>query len=97
MVTQIHIERKVLDLVETYNGRSLFTLKRRVLTLDTDLNADMKMDPIEARDLLEDYFTQFDVDPARFDFPRRLHPRRPEPLTIRMLVESARAKRWLYD
>ncbi len=96
-MTPIDIEQAVFDLVEEYNGLSLFGFRRRLLTLDTDFNADMKLRPVAARNLLDTYFARFQVDPGRFNFTLRLRRRRPPRLTLRMLAESARAGRWLYD
>lgn len=92
------IERAVFALVEDYNGRSLFTLRRYKLELDTDLNNDFRMDPIDAYELLERYADSFSIDPGTITFTNYF----PEdftaphdPLTIRLLVESAQAGRWL--
>lgn len=92
------IEKAVFALVEDYNGRSLFTLRRYKLELDTDLNNDLRMDPIDAYELLERYADSFSIDPGTITFTNYF----PEdftaphdPLTIRLLVESAQAGRWL--
>ena len=92
------VEKAVFALVEDYNGRSLFTLRRYKLELDTDLNNDFRMDPIDAYELLERYADSFGIDPGSITFNDYF----PEdftipndPLTIRLLVESAQAGRWL--
>lgn len=94
------IEKKVFDLVEEFNGRSIFTFKRYPLKKETDLNADFKMDPEEAAELMEKYAEIFSIDPGTINFGKFFPPhlRNPhEPLTITMLIESAKAGRWLYD
>jgi len=75
---------------------SIFTFRRKKLHLDMDLNADFKIDPTEAVDLLNDYFEKFQLDPSAFNFSTYFRNSNPQPLTIRMLVESAKAGRWLY-
>ncbi len=92
------IEKAVFALVEDYNGRSLFTLKRYKLELDTDLNNDFRMDPIDAYELLERYADSFGIDPGSISFndyfPEDFTAPH-DPLTLRLLVESAQAGRWL--
>lgn len=91
-------EKAVFELVERYNGRSIFTFKRHKLELSTDLNEDFRIDPDEAYELLECYAEKFSIDPGTItfsayfpeDFTEPHHP-----LTIGLMVESARAGRWL--
>ena len=92
------IEKAVFALVEDYNGRSLFTLRRYKLERDTDLNNDFRMDPLDAYELLERYAERFGINPETITFAEYF----PEdfnaphnPLTIRLLIESALAGRWL--
>jgi len=92
------IEKAVFSLVEDYNGRSLFTLKRYKLELDTDLNNDFRMDPIDGYELVERYADSFGINPGTITFNEYF----PEdfslphdPITIRLLVESAKAGCWL--
>ncbi len=94
------IERAVWELVGEYNGRRLFTFKPYPLKLDTDLNEDFRMDPLDAYELMERYVEKFNVEPSDIDFGKyfpedfsKNHP----PLTVGMLIESAKAGRWLYD
>ncbi|WP_380184013.1 DUF1493 family protein [Kalamiella sp. sgz302252] len=97
MVTE-DIEKAVFSLLEDHNGRSLFTFRRYKLELDTDLNNDFRIDPLDAYELLERYADKFCIDPGTITFAKYF----PEdftvphdPLTIRLLVESAQAGRWL--
>lgn len=97
MVTE-DIEKAVFALVEDYNGRSLFTFRRYKLELDTDLNNDFRMDPIEAYELLERYADEFGIAPETITFAEYFpedFTRSHDALTIRLLVESARAGHWL--
>lgn len=97
MVTE-RIAKAVFALVEDYNGRSLLTFKRFKLELNTDLNEDFRMDPLDAYELLERYAATFNIDPRtiRFDayFPQDFTAAH-DPLTLQLLVESAQAGRWL--
>ncbi|MGK3124709.1 DUF1493 family protein [Candidatus Pantoea formicae] len=92
------IEKAVFALVEDYNGKSLFTLRRYKLELDTDLNNDFRMDPIDAYELFERYADSFGINSSSITFNEYF----PEdfsaphdPITIRLLIESAQAGRWL--
>jgi hypothetical protein len=89
--------KKVLDLIEEYNGASLFTFIRKKLHLNTDLKADLKIDPIEALDLMTDFFEKFRLESSTFNFSHYFSNTSPYSLTIRMLVESAKAGHWLYE
>ena len=92
------IEKAVFALVEDYNGRSLFTFRRYKLELDTDLNNDFRMDPLDAYELLERYAERFGISPSTITFaeyfPEDFNAPH-DPLTIRLLIESAQAGRWL--
>ncbi|MCL9650144.1 DUF1493 family protein [Pantoea agglomerans] len=92
------IEKAVFALVEDYNGRSLFTLRRYKLERDTDLNNDFRMDPLDAYELLERYAERFGINPETITFaeyfPEDFNAPH-DPLTIRLLIESAQAGRWL--
>ncbi|ERM07837.1 acyl carrier protein [Pantoea agglomerans Tx10] len=92
------IEKAVFAMVEDYNGRSLFTFRRYKLELDTDLNNDFRMDPLDAYELLERYAERFGINPETITFaeyfPEDFNAPH-DPLTIRLLIESALAGRWL--
>lgn len=92
------IGKAVFDLVEKYNGRSLLTFRRYPLKRETDLNADFRMLPEDAYELMESYVDMFNIDPQEIEFSRYfpLSEKEPhKPLTIDLLIESARAGRWL--
>ncbi|BDH46934.1 acyl carrier protein [Salmonella enterica subsp. enterica serovar Choleraesuis] len=106
------IEARIFALARRYNGIYLFNNKKKQqqLTLATDFDTDMLLDIGEAEDLMDEFFTEFQV--ARGDFkietyypdvpfswnPFKKSPPIPVPdFTIGMLIESAKAGRWLYD
>ncbi|CAI2497270.1 Protein of uncharacterised function (DUF1493) [Serratia ficaria] len=92
-------EKAVFALVEDYNGFWLWLFKRYPLTKETDLRKDFRMAPEDAYELMERYVELFNIDPKDIHFSKyypenNKSPR--EPLTINMLIESAKAGRWLY-
>jgi hypothetical protein len=60
------VGQAVFDLVEEYNGISLFTFKRFKLEVHTDLKTDFRMDPDDAYELLERYTEPFNINPKTF-------------------------------
>lgn len=97
MVTDV--EKTIFELVGKYNGRSWLTFRIPTLTIDSSLNHMMKIDEEEAYDLLDKIFTRFNIDNAGFDFSYYFsrENKATKPLTINMLIESAKSERWLYD
>jgi hypothetical protein len=112
------IKLKVMKWYQDNHNVPLFpSFKRQVLTLETSLSTGKhpwcKDDGV---DILEDYFTTFNVDSQYFSF-KNYWPNEevfmpfnflrskenkwkwiePQPLTLKMLVESAKAGYWLYD
>ncbi|MGE9549954.1 DUF1493 family protein [Erwinia amylovora] len=92
------IEKAAFELVESDNGRSLITFRRYKLEPDIDMNKDFRIDPLDAYELLERYADKFGIAPSAITFTEYF----PEdftaphdPLTVRLLTESARAGRWL--
>lgn len=91
-------EKAVFDLVETYNGHSIFNLKRFQLKHSTDLNEDFRMDPLDAYDLLEEFAEKFSINPREINFFRYFpdnNCKAEKALTIQLLIDSARAGRWI--
>ncbi|WP_241623962.1 DUF1493 family protein [Rosenbergiella epipactidis] len=101
------IELRIYELVRSHDGFYIF--KKPVLTPATDLDSDLRMEDDEALSLMEDFFTQFAVQRGNFSidtyYPpepsfiaslRKKIPQVPD-FTIGMLIESAKAGRWLYD
>ena len=106
------IEQRVFALARRYNGVYLFNneKKQMLLTRDTDLDTDMLLDIGEAEDLMEEFFKEFQVERGHFKIetyypdepfswnPFKKFPPIPVPdFTIGMLIESAKAGKWLYD
>ncbi|MBZ6385062.1 MULTISPECIES: DUF1493 family protein [Pantoea] len=106
------IEQRIYHLVRRYNGVYLFNneKKQRKLNPKTDLDTDMQLDVSEAEDLMDEFFTTFNIDKGNFkietyypDVPVSWNPFKKVPpipvpdFTIGMLIESAKAGRWLYD
>ncbi|XXD11074.1 DUF1493 family protein [Klebsiella sp. R445] len=106
------IEQRVFALARRYNGVYLFNndKKQKLLTLETDLDTDMQLDVGEAEDLMDEFFKEFQVERGNFkietyypDEPFSWNPFKKFPLlpvpdfTIGMLIESAKAGKWLYD
>ncbi|MBL5882267.1 DUF1493 family protein [Lelliottia aquatilis] len=95
-----------------FNEPGYFSRKRWPVTIDTSLTTGEYVWASETgAEIMKEYFERFDVDPADFDFYRYWPEETfflyalltsggddddPEPLTLRMLAESARAGRWLY-
>lgn len=115
LIKDDRIKDQVIDFVEQYNLPVLF-FKRKPITIKTDLRNDMRMMWEDAEELMEDYFKQFNVDPANYSLinyfpnegsflipnfllPKDARPtnKPPMPLTVNMLIESAKSGRWLYD
>ncbi|MGP2446635.1 hypothetical protein ACVW06_000109 [Pantoea ananatis] len=93
------IQSRVMALIEPWNGRALLTFRKKTLTPETSLNLDMKLDPEDAAECLQSVFEAFGMDSDQVMFSR-YYPRNPReavPLTIEMLIESARAGRWCFE
>ncbi|MCG8707771.1 DUF1493 family protein [Brenneria sp. 4F2] len=105
------IEQRIYELVKSHDGIYLF--KKKELTPTTDLDSDLRLEDDEALALMDVFFTTFDVDRGKFSittyyppepslkdllnpFRERDIPQVPD-FTIGMLIESAKAGRWLYD
>ena len=95
-----HLEKRIYEIINPANPRSWLTFKVKPLTENTSLNHTMNMDAEEAQNLLDEIFTEFGLKHSDLDFSVYfpMHNRKDaKPLTINMLIESARAGRWLYD
>ncbi|GME47291.1 MULTISPECIES: DUF1493 family protein [unclassified Pantoea] len=92
-------QARVMALIEPWNGRSLLTFRRKTLTPEMSLNLDMKLDPEDAAECLQNVFDAFamDSDQVTFSLYYPKNPREAIPLTIGMLVEAVRTGHWCYD
>lgn len=104
------IEQRVYDLIRPYAGTYLFNLKKVELAPETDLDTDLNIDELEAEDLMNGFFEKFNVERGNFKidvyYPishfswnpfNKISPVLVPDLTVGMLIESAKAGRWLYD
>ncbi|EBL5543659.1 DUF1493 family protein [Salmonella enterica subsp. enterica serovar Schwarzengrund] len=101
------IKKEIIDFIDQeYNTKKYFLCgPKRTITLDTSIRDDLKLVFEDSEELLQKYFKRWNVDPEGFDIPNYLNPeyfgsKEPDPrkpLTVGMLVESAKAGRWLYS
>lgn len=106
------IEQRIYALARRYNGVYLINNEKNqhLLNASTDLDTDMLLDVGEAEELMEEFFREFNVNRGSFnikiyypDAPFSWNPFKktaPVPVpdfTISMLIESARAGKWLFD
>lgn len=106
------LEQRIYALARRYNGVYLFNNEenQKLLNITTDLDTDMRLDTDEVEEFMEDFFREFNVDRGRFNIktyypdenyswnPFRKSPPIAVPdFTIGMLIESAKAWKWLYD
>lgn len=98
---------------DRFNKPVLFSKKHIPVTLDTSLSTGRYVWASEAgAEIMGEYFQRFNVDPDGFTFEKYWPEEtfilfalctcggdddEPQPLTLRMLAESARAGKWLYD
>ncbi|MHB9331803.1 DUF1493 family protein [Phytobacter ursingii] len=104
------IEQRVYEIVRPYVGAYNLADEPVPLSPEMDFDSDLSIDELEAEDLMEQYFNELHVERGNFNikiyFPdvhiswnpfKKMEPV-PVPLfTIGMLIESARAGRWLYE
>lgn len=100
------IEQEIIDFIDRdYNPKKYFLFgPRRVITCDTRIRDDLNLVFEDNEELLETFFSRWNVDPGGFEIldyfnPEYFGSKEPDPhkrLTVGMLVESARAGRWLY-
>lgn len=102
------IEQRVYEFVLKRAGFPIF--KKTTLTPETDLDTDLHFEDDEAQALLNAFFDEFEVEPAAFSiktyypdaavslnpFKKKVPVQVPD-FTVGMLINSAKAGRWLYD
>lgn len=97
---------------ERFNKPALITRKTWPVSLETSLSTGNYVWASETgAEIMSEYFKRFEVDPSNFDFYKYWPEEtfilyalftsgkddEAEPLTLGMLVKSAKAGRWLYD
>ncbi len=107
-----NIEQRIYALARRYNGVYLINNEKnqQLLNASTDLDTDMLLDVEEAEELLEDFFREFSVarggfnikiyypdEPFSWNLFKKSAPVPVPDFTISMLIESAKAGKWLYD
>lgn len=107
----VEIEQRIYELVRRYDGVYLF--KQKTLTPQIDIDSDLNFEREEAAALMDEFFNEFSVDRGTFaietyypdepslvqilnPFNKREVPVVPD-FTLGMLIESAKAGRWLYE
>ncbi|MGB9095814.1 DUF1493 family protein [Erwinia sp.] len=109
-MVSVDIEKKVIALITGYSGTYSFRKQKYdIYTAESSIHFDVRLDVDEFDYLMDEYFLHFNVDKESFnistyypDVPVSLNPFKktiidiPE-LTIGMLIESAKAGKWLYE
>lgn len=105
------IEQRVITLVTRHSGVYMFRKKKYdTYTASSSIHFDVKLDQDDAEELIDEYSREFNVDMSNFRL-ETYYPevnfswnllKKPEPVdvpdfTIGMLIESAKAGKWLYD
>ncbi|MDI9220556.1 DUF1493 family protein [Pantoea sp. EA-12] len=105
------IDQRIYELVRRYDGVYLF--KQKTLTPQVDIDSDLNFEREEAQALMDEFFAEFAVERGGFaietyypnepslvqilnPFNKREVPVVPD-FTLAMLIESAKAGRWLYE
>jgi len=110
MVDSDSIEQRVIDLVTRHSGVYMFRKKKYdTYTAESSLHFDVRLDVDDAEELMDEFFREFKVDRGHFklevyypDVKFSWNPFKKQfvdvpDFTIRMLIESAKAGKWLYD
>lgn len=105
------IEQRVITLVTRRSGRYMFRKKKYdTYTSESNIHFDVRLDVDDVEELMEDFFKEFNVDQGSFKietyYPdvslswnpfKKTEPVQVPEFTIGMLIESAKAGKWLYD
>lgn len=103
------IAQRVIALATRHDGVYLFkNVKKQQLTPQSSIHFDLRLDVDEAQELMDEFFSEFAVSRGSFsldtyypDVPLSWNPFKKQVLdipdfTIGMLIESAKAGKWLY-
>ncbi|MBS0968520.1 DUF1493 family protein [Nissabacter archeti] len=104
------IEQRVIALVTRYSGVYMFRKKKYdTYTAESNIHFDVQLDVDDAEELMDEFFKVFNTERGNFklehyypDVPLSWNPLKKQIIdvpdfTIGMLIESAKAGRWLYD
>ncbi|QKN83442.1 DUF1493 family protein [Scandinavium goeteborgense] len=104
------IEQRVIALVTSFSGVYMFRKKKyKTYTAESCIYFDVRLDVDEVEELMNAFFTEFNVDLGNFKLetyypevefswnPFKKHIVDVPDFTIGMLIESAKAGKWLYD
>ena len=104
------IEQRVIALVTRHSGVYIFRRKKYdTYTAESNIHFDVRLDVDDAEELMNEFFGQFNIDRGNFRL-EKYYPEAPfswnpfkkqivdiPDFTIGMLIESAKAGKWLYD
>ncbi|HGY1226641.1 TPA: DUF1493 family protein [Citrobacter farmeri] len=101
------IEKEIIDFIDReYNPKKYYLFGPKIIiTPDTSIRDDLKLILEDCQELLQEYFKRWNVHSGHFEILDYFSPeypgsKEPDPhkrLTVGMLVESAKAGRWLYS
>lgn len=110
MVGSDSIECRVIDLVTRHSGVYMFRKKKYdTYTAESNIHFDVRLDVDDAEELMDAFFREFNVERGGFkletyypDVKFSWNPFKKQfvdvpDFTISMLIESAKAGKWLYD
>lgn len=103
-----HIAEEIIGFIQnSYTPRKYILWgKRKNIVEETRLRDDLQLAYETAESLMDDFFNRWTVDKNGFDINLYFHPEYsgtghiPDPhypLTVEMLINSARAGKWLYQ
>lgn len=105
-----NLSQRVIDLVTRHSGVYMFRRnKYDSYTAESNIHFDVRLDVDDAEEMMEEFFTEFNTERGNFkietyypDVPLTWNPFRKQMVdvpdfTVDMLIESAKAGKWLYD
>jgi len=100
-------EQEIINFIdEGYNTKKYFLFgPKKVINIDMSIRDDLKLVYEDNIELLDEYFKHWGVDRSNFNVLEYFNPEflgskesdPHKPLTLKMLAESARAGKWIYD
>ncbi|EFE95989.1 DUF1493 family protein [Serratia odorifera] len=94
------VQQAVFSLVKKHDGCSIIPFFKKKWTVKTDIDTDLHFEREEAEELMRDFFNQFNVNSKGFSidtyYPDSEKLTQVPDFTLEMLINSAKAGRWLY-